>query len=668
MIFTTTISNPRLWNGTIDPYLYNVKLEIYHDNELYHKYERPYGLRFYEYVINQTVNGNSYTGFLLNGQPYLLRGVCMHDDLEGKANALTVTDINNDFTLIHELGCNFIRLAHYPHPKEVYDKCDQLGIVVQTEAPWVNKSKMDMPEDYWTHLEGQMTDMVNQHYNHPCIMFWGVGNEINSNITDTTEGKNFVKGKIESYRNTIRTLLPGAMVGYTVSHSTSNVLGIFNNPTVDWVGGNIYVGWYIQKTSNDPTGELNKRIASATTAGVPLAFSEYGAGGTSTCHSDDFMNTTTTGNNSRHDIEYQMWLHEGYIAAIKNFPQLLFTSQWQLFDIAVTSRNEGYIECAVGINRTYNNKLRYLNNKGLVERDHVTKKDTFYLYKAWWNTTDKFVHICGKDYRKTTDRAIKCYTNDGNSLTLYVNGTSAETITVTDNIAVFTARNFNYGDTIMVSGATTSDTFTMPQYDYVEIAGTKWATMNVGATSVASRGSLYQWGDTQGYTNIDVGTKDGKKAFDWTDYKYADTTTTPGETAMTKYNSTDGKTVLESSDDAAQVYWGGNWRMPTTAEWVALGEAVNTSYVNNYLNSGVNGVLCTDKTDSSKKLFLPQTCKFISGKTESCESGMYWASSLFTDNVEKAYGAFMAYPAGERTFQTDNERRMGRAIRPILDE
>ena len=73
LVFTTTITNPHLWNGTIDPYLYNVKLEIYHDNELYHRYERPYGLRFYEYVINETVNGNQYTGFLLNGQPYLLR-------------------------------------------------------------------------------------------------------------------------------------------------------------------------------------------------------------------------------------------------------------------------------------------------------------------------------------------------------------------------------------------------------------------------------------------------------------------------------------------------------------------------------------------------------------------------------------------------------------------
>ena len=463
MIFTTTINNPHLWNGTIDPYLYNVKLEIYHDNELYHRYERPYGLRFFEYVFNDTVKygtqENPYTGFLLNGQPYSLRGVCVHDDLKDKANALNDTDYTQEFNIITELGCNFLRLAHYPHPKEVYDKCDELGIVVQTEAPWVNASTTGMPESYWINLNGQMEDMVNQHYNHPCIMFWGVGNEINTSVSSGDEGKNFVKGKIEGYRTTIRTLMPNALVGYTVSHGTQNGLGTFNYPTVDWIGQNIYVGWYIDKTSNNPTGRLTTSINNATSHNTPCAFSEYGCGGTPTCHSDDFMNTTTTGNNPRHDIEYMMWLHEGHIAAIKNKPQLLFTSQWQLFDIAVASRNEGYTECLDGVNTSTNDALRRLNNKGLVERDHVTKKDTFYLYKAWWNQTP-FVHICQKNYTKKSDRVIKCYTNQTTELALKVNGTTVETKAATDNILTFTAYTFNSGDVVTVENGNISDTFT----------------------------------------------------------------------------------------------------------------------------------------------------------------------------------------------------------------
>ncbi len=477
LVFTTTITNPHLWNGTIDPYLYNVKLEIYHDDELYHSYERPYGLRYYEYVFNQTVNGNQYTGFLLNGQPYLLRGVCVHDDLANQANALTDADYTQEFDIITELGCNFLRLSHYPHPKEVYDKCDQLGIIVQTEAPWVNKSTMDETADYWAHLEGQCADMVNQHYNHPCIIFWGVGNEINTNYTTTTEGKDFVKGKIEGYRNTIRSLMPNALVGYTVSHGTQDGLGIFNNPTVDWIGQNIYVGWYINTTSNNPTNRLTTAINNATTQNTPCAFSEYGCGGTQVCHSDDFKTTTTSGNNPRHDIEYQMWLHEGHIAAIKNKPELLFTSQWQLFDIAVSNRQEGYKVCFDGGETVFDNdELKYLNNKGLVERDHKTKKDPFYLYKAWWNQEDKFVHICGKDYKKLTSRVIKCYTNDGSTLKLFVNDVEIETVTVVNNIATFTATDFNPGDVVRVNGASTNDTFTFTNYnkDYVFTTEGDW--------------------------------------------------------------------------------------------------------------------------------------------------------------------------------------------------
>ena len=471
--FTTVITgnNLHLWNGTDDPHLYTVTLEIYKDNELYHRYQRPYGLRYYSYVIDQVVNGQPYTGFLLNGQPYQLRGVCMHDDLVNKANALNDQDYTQEFAIIHELGCNFIRLAHYPHPKEVYDWCDRLGIVVQTEVPCVNKLQSTLPEDYYTHLEIQYKDMVEQHYNHPCIMFWGLSNET------STDNKEFGKEKIEGYYDLIKDMDSERLIGYVMSHSYSNPSSYYNDPKVDWFGCNIYVGWYIDQNSNDPSSRLNTRLKNIlTNRGKPMAFSEYGCGGTQHCHSEDFMSTTTRGNKARHDIEYQMWLHEGHVAAIRNFPQLLFTGQWQLFDIAVSSRlftgqwqlfdiavssrNEGYTVCLDGENTSTNDELRRLNNKGLVERDHVTKKDPFYLYKAEWNSTDKFVHICCKDYTKTTDRVLKCYTNDGNSLSLYEGNALIETVQVTDHIALFTARNFTSGVTYSVAGSTSSDSIT----------------------------------------------------------------------------------------------------------------------------------------------------------------------------------------------------------------
>ena len=465
MTFTNTINNPHLWNGKADPHLYNITLEISKDNVLYHRFIRPYGLRFYDYVINDTTilaNEDPYTGFLLNGQPYLLRGCCMHDDIDGKANALDDNDYNNTFATIQELNLNFLRLAHYPHPKEVYDRCDQLGIIVQTEGPCVNKMQSTMPSDYFDHLEIQYADMVNQHMNHPCIIFWGLSNETQTGDTkdgDTVivNGKDFAKAKAESYRTLIRGIHPEAWVGYVVAQSASNPSTHYNNPNLDWFGCNIYVGWYASPNSNNPSTEINKRIANTITAlGKILAYSEYGCGGTSVCHSDDPLTTTTRGNNARHDIEYQMWLHEGQIAAIKNYPELAFTAQWQLFDIAVSNRNEGYTVCLDGETVTTDDSLRRLNNKGLVERDHVTKKDTFYLYKAWWNPTP-FIHICGKNYTKTVDRVIKCYTNVTGAFSLYVNPTgqndvAIDTATASNYIVEFTGQTFTSGDEIKVVG------------------------------------------------------------------------------------------------------------------------------------------------------------------------------------------------------------------------
>jgi beta-galactosidase len=477
MIFTTTIANPHLWNGTIDPYLYIVKLDVYYNDELYHSYTRPYGLRFYEYVINDTVKygtvSNPYTGFLLNGQPYLLRGVCMHDDVEGRANALLDSDYVQEFNIIQELGCNFLRLAHYPHPKEVYDKCDELGIVVQTEVPCVDKLQMSLPSDYYEHLNVQYADMVNQHYNHPCIMFWGLGNE--AKITDSDEGREFAKTKLEGYTALIKNLDSERLVGI-VAHALIDPSSYFGNPDIDWFGCNHYVGWYQSRTSRNPSSVINRCLSSTTTElGKAFALSEYGAGGTQNCHSETPSDTTDKASaGARHDIEYQMWIHEGHIAAIRNYPQLIFTSLWQLFDIAVSSRDEGYTICIDGENTYIDDNLRYINDKGIVERDHTTKKDTFYLYKAEWNTVDTFVHICGKSFSKTTNRVIKCYTNESGTFTLKVNNNVVATATSSNHIVTFAAQNFNNGDVIVVEGNTTSDTFTFicsPTSTY-EIVGT----------------------------------------------------------------------------------------------------------------------------------------------------------------------------------------------------
>ena len=200
-------------------------------------------------------------------------------------------------------------------------------------------------------------------------------------------------------------------------------------------------------------------------------------------------------------------------------------------------------------------------------------------------------------------------------------------------------------------------------HDYVEIGGLKWATMNIGANSVTDTGLYFQWGDTQGYTADQV--RNGEKYFGWADYKYGNGTSSPSATGMTKYNSSDGKTVLEADDDAAVTNWGGSWRMPTIEEYAALGNAVNTAWTTNYLESGAAGMICTDKTDSSKVLFFPACGYCLDGSVYNVGSyGYYWSSLLYSNDVQRAY--YLRFLNGLVNWQLNDERYNGFLIRGVV--
>ena len=202
-------------------------------------------------------------------------------------------------------------------------------------------------------------------------------------------------------------------------------------------------------------------------------------------------------------------------------------------------------------------------------------------------------------------------------------------------------------------------------HEYIDIGGIKWATMNVGATRITDKGLYFQWGDTQGYTASQVGSGSGKKYFGWEDYKYCNGTSSPGDTGITKYNSTDGKTVLDASDDAVVANWGGNWRMPTTEEYAALGNAVNSAWTNDYQGSGVSGLVLTDKTDNSKVLFFP-TVGFCGNDSvlNVGSYGVYWSSSLDSSNVQS--GRNMYFYSGGVDWQDYNYRYVGFAVRGVV--
>ena len=200
------------------------------------------------------------------------------------------------------------------------------------------------------------------------------------------------------------------------------------------------------------------------------------------------------------------------------------------------------------------------------------------------------------------------------------------------------------------------------EHEYVEIAGIKWATMNIGAESITDTGLYFQWGDTQGYTAEQVGTD---KMFNLANYKYSDN----GTTAMTKYKG-DDYTVLQPEDDAVTAAWGGSWRMPTTAEFQTLGAAVTSAWTTNYQGvEGCNGLLLTGKNgtaDEGKTLFFPACGYCYDGSVDNVGSfSGYWSSSLFSGGVQRAYNLY--FGSGDVDWQDSGSRYSGCAVRGVLD-
>ena len=165
-------------------------------------------------------------------------------------------------------------------------------------------------------------------------------------------------------------------------------------------------------------------------------------------------------------------------------------------------------------------------------------------------------------------------------------------------------------------------------HDFVEIGGVKWATCNIGAKKPTDPGFYFQWGDTKGYTAEQI--RNGEKCFNWRSYLFNCNTFM---LLMNKYNVTDGKTMLDISDDAVHAAWGGAWRMPTREDFAALANAATMAWTNNYQGSGVAGFVWTDNTDSSKELFFPSTGYCFESYIESLKTCFFWTISSNPLNV-----------------------------------
>lgn len=192
---------------------------------------------------------------------------------------------------------------------------------------------------------------------------------------------------------------------------------------------------------------------------------------------------------------------------------------------------------------------------------------------------------------------------------------------------------YNNGTPVMKNKPGSSPVPPTPSHDYVEIGGIKWATMNIGASTIYDTGLYFQWGDTQGYNAEQV--SGGQKYFGWSDCVF---NPSGDEQTFTKYNQTDGKTILDLEDDAVHAAWGGNWRMPTNIEVQTLINSINYTWVTNYNNSGMNGMVCTDKNDSTKVLFFPANDEGEDDVIYDDKSyGTIWCSVIYPNMVDSSY-------------------------------
>lgn len=381
-----TVKNARLWDGINDPYLYTLKAELFVNGELCDCVTQKFGFRTYYFDPDK--------GFILNGKPYPLRGVCRHQDRPKKGNALSKADHDEDMRLILETGANTVRLAHYQQDDYFYGLCDENGLVVWAEIPYISRH---MPEANANALS-QMKELIYQQYNRASIVMWGISNEITMHRRHKKDMLAFHK-KLNAFAKEAdptryTTLACFAMCGF-------NNKSAFITDIVAW---NLYLGWYV------PGFFLNDLWIKFFRLLHPkrcLGYSEYGAEAMPNLHAK----RPRRGDNSE---EYQALYHEYMLKCFDRHPFLWGTYVWNMFDFAADARNQG--------------GEAGMNHKGLVTFDRQTKKDSFYIYKAYWSK-QPFVHITGKRFANRTGRTteIKVYSNTG-SVSLYVNGKLFKTL------------------------------------------------------------------------------------------------------------------------------------------------------------------------------------------------------------------------------------------------
>ncbi len=410
------IENVHLWNGKKDPYLYSVEVELVEGEEVLDNISSRFGCRFFEIDPEK--------GFILNGESYPLRGVSRHQDRWGLGNALLPEHHIEDMDLICEMGANTIRLAHYQHDQFFYDLCDERGLVIWAEIPYISKH---MPTGRENTIS-QMKELVIQNYNHPSIVVWGLSNEITmdgKSTDDLLENHKILNDMVHDMDKTRKTTI--AVVSMCP----------MDDPYIqipDVVSHNHYFGWYGGDTSMNGPWFDNFH---AKYPNIPVGMSEYG------CEALNWH--TSNPKQGDYTEEYQAYYHEELIKQLYTRPYIWATHVWNMFDFGADARAEGGEDGQ--------------NHKGLVTFDRKYKKDSFYAYKAWLSD-EPFVHICGKRYvdRVEDETKVTVYSNQP-QVELFVNGKSLGKQESAEHFFYFMVPNAGESNLVAVAGECKDESF-----------------------------------------------------------------------------------------------------------------------------------------------------------------------------------------------------------------
>ena len=375
------IQNAHLWNGRKDPYLYTMKAELLEGETVLDTVSTRFGCR--SYAIDPE------KGFILNGESYPLRGVARHQDRWGFGNALLPEHHKEDIDLILEGGFTTIRLAHYQHDQYFYDLCDEVGLVIWAEIPYISNHMKTGREN----TISQMTELIVQNYNHASIVVWGLSNEItiggakDPDLIENHKILNDLCHKMDATR-------PTTMAAVSMCGMDEEIVHIS-----DVLSYNHYFGWYGGET--DMNGPWFDKFH-AKYPNRPIGISEYGAEALNWHNSDPQQGD--------YSEEYQAYYHEELIKQLFSRPYIWATHCWNMFDFGADARSEGG---EMG-----------QNHKGLITIDRKYKKDAFFAYKAWLSD-EPFVHIAGKRYIDRVEDVTKVtvYSNQP-SVELFANGVS----------------------------------------------------------------------------------------------------------------------------------------------------------------------------------------------------------------------------------------------------